>query len=319
MRGDVRYFAHSLRARRHVGPAHTLVEYPVPALGALELPWRLVRAVGLATAYDPVIVVLALLTDAAFMLMLVRWTRPAEPWGGLTWILAVPLLGATAYARFDLLPGVLVGAMVLLADVTHGSPPCAWPSPPGSQAWPALLIPGLVSAARRRGAVLLAVVVTGAVLVVASVAYASWGRLFSPLTYQSQRGLQIESIVATPVMMARLIHPHWWRAFYSVHHAYEVVGPGTHLLLQVSTGLTVLLALLLLGTWVVLFVRRRPLPAAGLVWLTLAAVTGFVATKVFSPQYMLWVLPPAAAGLVVLGKSRRLVVWTATALVRRRP
>ena len=63
-------------------------------------------------------------------------------------------------------------------------------------------------------------------------------RLFSPLTWQSGRGLQIESVWATPLMVARAFDPARWTVRYSTFQAYEVFGPGVSALLVVSTAAT---------------------------------------------------------------------------------
>jgi hypothetical protein len=312
---DLRYFAASFRALGQLGVARTLVEYPVPAFGVLVGPWACLRALGLERDYGSAVVLLALITDAAFLWLLARCGRPGAVIGPWVWVLAVPLLGATTLARFDLLPGVLVGAAVLLAARHPRTAGLFLALGTGVKLWPVLVVPGLLAAVRRRGATLLVMTVSGGALVAVSLAVAGGPRLVSPLTYQSQRGLQIESVAATPAMLARVVRPHRWLVSFSTHHAYEVRGPGTTWLTDASTVATGAFALLLVVTWVVAFRRRETLGAEAFVWLTLAAVTGFVATgKVFSPQYLLWVMPAAAAGLVVAG-SRRLVQWVVAALV----
>jgi hypothetical protein len=118
-------------------------------------------------------------------------------------------------------------------------------------------------------------------------------------------------------MVGRAVHPHWWRVFYSTHHAYEIVGPGVRWLVDASTVATSLFALLLLVTWVLVLHAHDRLTVEGLVWLTLAAVTGFITVgKVLSPQYLLWVLPIGAAGLAVVEQgARRLLPWMVLALL----
>jgi hypothetical protein len=316
--GDASYFEQSLDVLRQAGVGHTLVEYPLPAVAVLLVPWLAAAVTGLGYAH--LLTTAALATDLAFLALL-RWGSGSR-WGlpCLAWLLGVPLLGATAFARFDLVPGVLAGAALLLLVRRPGLALVAATVATAVKLWPALLLPGLLAAVRRTRTGLPLVAGVGGGLVLASLLVAGWGRLVSPLTYQADRGLQIESVAATPAMLS------WWRdpvssqVFYAPSHSYEVLGPGVGTLLSLTTGATLLLGLGLLAAWarlVVLVAGGRRLSADGAVWLSLAAVTGFVVTgKVLSPQYLLWLLPMAAAGLAVAGPSRtRLAVWTGLLLV----
>ncbi len=315
VRGDLTYFAQSLESLRRDGIGTTLVEYPVPAVAALLVPWQVARLLGLTHGFDLLVVAMAVLTDGAFLLLLHRAGGPGRVTGSLVWVLAVPLLGATAYARFDLLPGVLVGAALLLLVRRPAVAGACLAVATAVKLWPALLIPTAVAAARRRGPATLGVVGAGLALVAVTVLVSGWSRLLSPLTYQDSRGLQIESLPATPAMLARLAHPERWQVFYSAHHAYEVVGPGTRWLLLVSTVATVALGCVLVAAWVRVW-RGPAVSTDGLVWLLLASVTGFVASgKVLSPQYLLWLTPAAAAGLAAArDPGGRLLRWTVLAL-----
>lgn len=316
--GDVSYFEQSLDALSQAGPAHTLVEYPLPAVGVLLVPWLAAAVTGLGYAH--LLTAAALATDLGFLALL-RWGSGPR-WGlpCLAWLLGVPLLGATSFARFDLVPGVLAGAALLLLVRRPGLALAAATVATAVKLWPALLLPGLLAAVRRSRNGLVLVAGLGGGIALLSVLVAGWGRLLSPLTYQADRGLQIESVAATPAVLS------WWRdpsasqIFYAPSHSYEVTGPGVATLVALTTVATLLLVLGLLAAWArlaVLVTSGRRLSPDGAVWLSLAAVTGFVVTgKVLSPQYLLWLLPMAAAGLAVTGPSRtRLAVWTGLLLV----
>jgi len=60
-----------------------------------------------------------------------------------------------------------------------------------------------------------------------SLAIAGYSRLVSPVNWQAARGLQIESVSATPLMLARAVHPHGtWDIRTSKYKATEMFGPA---------------------------------------------------------------------------------------------
>lgn len=329
--GDVQYYRSSLDALAETGVGQTLVEYPVPGLGLLALPWALLELLGRPGLYAPTVATLALLTDAAFLGLLMhtrRWGRHDHTLAGITtaewvWLLAVPALGATVYARFDLVPGILVGVAVLYAAhrpaVAAGIAAVAT----SLKYWPAIMLPSLAAlrASRRRVAATVAAV--GGVLALASLVSGGWERLFTPFTWQGDRGLQIESVAATPAMIGWALGPGPYSSAYTQHNAWEIFGPGVGLLLwltrMATIALVVVLGLLWWRAWRSLADPSQGRAVDAVVWLCLAAVAGFIVTsKVFSPQYLLWLLPAAAAGLVAVRDEacwRRLRSWACLLVV----
>ncbi len=315
VRGDLGYFAASLAALPHVGLADTLVEYPLPGVVVIALPWLFVHLVGAPGSYDETVIAFSMVADAVFMVLLVCYAGRTRRAALIVWLLAVPALGATTYARFDLVPGILAGVALLLLHrhprVAAGSAALAT----GLKLWPALVLPALAAPASTRRLVVRVVAVTGAVLATAIVVVAGWGRLVSPLTWQAERGLQIESVAATPAMVGWALSRADYTVAFTEHHAYEVAGPGTKALLQVSGIASLLLVPLLLWLWALALRRGRDVTIETVAWLALTAVGAFMVTsKVLSPQYMLWLLPLAAAAVAV-AQSRALRAWAALLLV----
>ena len=310
--GDAAYFDISINAVPDVGLEATLTEYPLPAVPVVAVPWLAARVLGVD--YGPMLMTAAVLTDLTFAVLLARLGRSRlAVWG---WVVAIPLLGTTSFARFDLLPGILCGVAVLLM-VGHPRVAAACAAVATAvKLWPVLVLPGLLAVARpRRGATVVVLAVGGA-LALGSVAAAGWARLFSPLSFQAERGLQIESVAATPAMLAWWLVPERWQvAYVQASHAYEIDGAGVGLLVTVSTLATLVYVVLLAAAcWWLWRFRDRVGPGLA-VWFMLAAVTGFtVVGKVLSPQYLIWLLPIALAGLAV-ADSRVLRSWVAGLLV----
>ena len=314
-RKDVWYFAHSLDHLHRRGLGHTLVEYPVPAVAVIALPWLVAKALGMVHAYVRLFALVALATDLAFTVLVAR--RAVDRTAVLTWLAAVPLLGAMSYFRFDLLPAVLVGAAILLLAARPRLAMLCVSVATAVKLWPALVVPPLLAGVRRRWRNLAVVVVSGTVLAALSVAAAGWARLVSPLLFERHRGLQIESVWATPAMVAWALRAAPLR-ITTRFHARELVGSWVPPLLAASTVWLVLVVLgLLLLWWRMLRDRHRLASAEQVVWVSLAAICGFmVAGKVLSPQYLIWVLAAVVGGLAVVGgSSRRLVRWTVLLLV----
>ena len=315
---DLKYYASSLASLDADGIGATLREYPVPAFVVLALPYGLLHLLGLTAEYPLVVFLSAVLLDAWFLrTLLARTAAPAASraavWG---WLAATPALGALCYARFDLLPGVLVAlALLALAEAPRRAAVLAVLAT-GVKYAPALVLPGLAAPARTRLGVVASGALAGLGLVALSIAVGGWDRVVSPLTYQERRGLQIESVAATPVMVRWGFVPGDHEIFYASSKAWEVRGPGVDAMLTASTVASVVLLGVLVVLWALAWLRV-PGPETGLpavVWLTLAAILAFViGGKVLSPQYLLWVLPPACAGLALLDGAdrRRLGRWTA--------
>jgi hypothetical protein len=202
------------------------------------------------------------------------------------------LLGPIALARFDYWPALL--AVAAVAALVARRPVLACGFAAGGAAvkvYPAVLIPlALIELWRRRGArgaaegAALAVAVAGAIalpfLIVAPHGIA-WA-----LQRQLNRPLQVESLPAAFFALAHVIagvHLHVVKSAGSDN----LVGSGPHL---ASTLSGVVTAVAVLAVYVVY--ARSSHTREDLVVASAAAVTAYVAfSKVFSPQYLVWLIP----------------------------
>ena len=304
VRHDVLYYWRSLHDLFHGTPvSQTLREYPLPVLLTM-LPQYLL-AVGNRHVMLILFAASMLAVDAWFLRALVRASeRPWSP-AATFWIVFVPLMGSLSYFRFDLIPAVLTG-LAMLGALTRPAKAGAFVAVgAGLKLWPGLLLPAvLVDRARWRTAVT-SFAATGAVLVLASVLLGGPARLVSPLRWQSGRGLQIESIPATPLMVANAFHPHGiWRIYNSRYKAFEIHGAGAGGLLTASS----IVQVAAVAFFVVLWVRAlRTAPSTDLMgWMCVATVALMTVTnKTLSPQYILWLGGPIAVLLVQTPLDRR--------------
>ena len=317
MVGDVYYYHRKLRALFDVGLSQTLNEYPTPVVWILLLPYGATG--GSRVGYLVAFLTFMLLLDAGFTYALYRSAGRRHDRAIDFWLLFVFLIGALSYLRFDLLPAVLAGGALLAARRRPWVTGALAGLGAAVKLWPALLIPSFLAFRPDRRPAGIAFVAVGFGLAGVSLLAGGWSRLVSPLTWQSGRGLQIESIWGAPLMVARAIRPSGWTVDTSPFQAFEIFGPGVKFWVQVS-NLATLVGLAVLA---LLFVRAfragggTPV-AVGFLVLTTVAVM-IVTNKTLSPQYLLWLGGPAAALLLLRGNAvaeeRLAIRRTAYALV----
>lgn len=303
--GDVHYYWRRISTLAEAGLPGTLREYPTPVVWFLSLPQ--IGGGGSRVGYLVAFILLMLALDAVLTYLLWRGAGRRHDLAIDFWIAYVVLVGPLCYTRFDMVPAVLAGGALLAARRRPWLTGALTGLGAAIKLWPALLAGAFAVRRRGRGPMLGAFAGVGFGLAALSLAAGGASRLFSPLTWQSGRGLQIESVWATPLMVARAFDPTRWTVRYSTFQAYEVFGPGVSTLLVVSTAATVVG----LGLTVVLFARgfRNPdVGAVGLGLLVLATIAiTTITNKTLSPQYLLWLGGPAA--VLLLSRDREGPQW----------
>jgi hypothetical protein len=235
-------------------------------------------------SYAKAFFVLAFLADLAVLLLLLyAGLRPGKTLRGTwVWVAGVPLLGPTVYARYDVMV-TAVAVAGLLAGARH---PRVMGVLVGFGAmlkvWPALLLLG----ARKRGAWGWA---GGTVAALAVLFAATMPGAFAFLTFQRDRGTEVESLGSLVFHVAR--HFGWNGRVLLNYGSVEFLGPYVTLVSSAALFLTgVAFGWLLL--WRLMATRFLPNTLADAAFV---AVLMFTATsRVISPQYMVWLLGAAA-------------------------
>lgn len=316
--GDVNYYFDHLSVMNQAGAAQTMQEYPTPVLWVLSLP--MILGLGNTVGYAVAFACLMLTLDALFTLSLWRFGGARRGQAIIVWSLFLTLTGPTAYLRFDLVTSVLAGWALI----------AAWRKRPviagaiislaaAVKLWPALLWPALCGGSRPRAwRVTIAMAVTGGALALGSIAWAGWDRLLSPLTYQSDRGLQVESVFASVPMLLRALHIGDYAVTVSRYQAFEIWGTGVSYWLAAVSIAAIAGYVVIAAVYVAWLVRGHGRMIEGCV-LTLLVITILIVTnKTFSPQYIIWIGGPLAVTVLVAGqKDANDALWADPAVEKR--
>jgi hypothetical protein len=270
-------------------------QYPPGAAIVIEAP-RVIRSLT-GMSYYSAFYALALLSDLLIFLMVVYrcWRTAAETGhekadylGAYAYVGAIFMLGPFVFGRYDIAVTMLAAAGLAVTLRT-----AAWTWRVRGAAiglgalvkiWPVALIFGLPRGERGRRAVtwsVLGAAVPGAALLMLP------GSL-SFLRQQHGRGLEVESVLATPFLLAR----HW--GYHGVIRnrfgSFEIVGPGIGTISRFCEVLT------LLGfCWLLWWRRRARLTeerwTEGLYYDTalVAVMISVITSRVLSPQYLVWI------------------------------
>ena len=291
--GDVFYYHGKISALFSVGLDRTLYEYPTPVVWILWLPYG--ASFGNRVGYLVAFIAFMLALDALFTYALWRSAGRRHDVAIDFWLIFIPLIGPLCYLRFDMLPAVLAGGALLAARHKPWITGALTGLGAAIKLWPALLIGAFMSYRADRRPAGLAFVIVGFSLALISLIFGGWSRLISPLTWQSDRGLQIESIWATPLMLVRAVRPLSWIVDMSRYQAYEIFGPGVDAWVTISNFATLLgLALIILLTIRAFRYDGSTPVAIGFVIIAIVAIMT-ITNKTLSPQYLLWLGGPMAA------------------------
>jgi hypothetical protein len=292
--GDVAYYARSLNLLFHGGTLRdTLQEYPLPVL-ALLVPQYLLGAFN-QVAFTVIFVVSMLAVDAIFAGYL--WRGDGRRRGDATnlWLWFVPLVGPMAYFRFDLVPAVLAGGAVLVAVRRPALAGALTAVGAALKLWPAVMMPTFLIRRTDRKQVLIGFCSTGLILGGLALGLGGIGRTMSPLHWQAARGLQIESVLATPLMFCRMVDATPWDLHVSPFKSYEIFGPGVSAFIKLSSIATIVGGLtLVLLWWRATKSKNTSAETLGWVFLSTALIVT-ITNKTLSPQYLLWIGGPIAA------------------------
>ncbi len=250
--------------------------------------------------YVPTWLTFVMIVDAAAFAVITAFGRdPRVARVGWWWLGFLLLLGPVALGRIDsvMVPVAIVGMLAL------GSMPrvaavlltiATW-----IKVWPAALIGAIVVAVRERWTIALTALITSAVIGGIALLLGAGANVFSFISQQTGRGLQVESPIGTFWM---------WDAFVTgssrslVYYdqailTYQVVGPGAVTAAALTTPILAIVtaALLVLGF---VAIRRGADADRLLPPLALAITTALILfNKVGSPQFVTWLAVPIVFGL----------------------
>lgn len=298
---DVRYYYGGMEEGLHQG----LREYPLVGL----LPAHLARVAPTndSSGYIGFFILLTLLMDAAFLAFVLYQRSFASSRAGrviaaVLWIVTTALHGTLFLSRLDLFPSLLVGLSTALLATAPIWAAVILAAATMTKLWPGILAIGLVGSFRARTTYLKVGAFAGTLVLLAALVMLLGGpdRLLSPFEYQEVRGIQVESVAASLLMLvAATVGPANYTVEFAESKSFEITGPGDTTVLAVADAAFLALFVLAFGWAVYRFLARSSVAntrSTVVLWLCLILALILV-NKVFSPQYILWVIPTLLVAL----------------------
>ena len=245
------------------------------------------------------LVLVTLLNSIAFGIVTGWGRRPDRISVGWWWVGFLALLGPIALGRIDSItvPIALVGVSYIATRPRAAAillMAAAW-----IKVWPGALVIAMVVASRERWRVLGVAVATSAIVVGIALSLGSGSNVFSFVTQQTGRGLQVEAPISTFWMWQAAAHLPGASVYYDTDIlTWQVRGQGVAVASALMTPL-LLIIVAVIAALGVRAVRRGASAAAVLPPLMLAILVGMIAfQKVGSPQFISWLAVPVVLGLI---------------------
>lgn len=176
--------------------------------------------------------------------------------------------------------------------------------------WPAALIATAVFFLKKRIAIALSAAVMSLAIVVIALALGAGSNIYSFLSQQTSRGLQIESLTATPYLWLAKLSPQTAKVFFDYEIVtYQVSGPGVEFLTSLTT---VLLGILVAAVLVIGLTKYKAGASSHEIFITASmAIVAILLTfnKVGSPQFIFSLAAPILASFIFRMRSSKQLVW----------
>lgn len=308
-RGDIVYYFRGLHPLKFQPPTPKDITIPLeeyPDAGTWPLRFLKLITPESLPVFVIAFVLFNITLSGGFLYFILRGAHHPSPEtdakirAGWFWTIFCAVSGPILLTRLDMIPGLLVAfsaallvSMPALAAVLLGFATM-------SKLWPGVLAAGLVGSYRaastwRR---LLWFFASLATFALVTITLSGVERLISPLTYQDERGLEIESIAATPFMLASPFFPDTWTIALAPSKSFEIFGPGISAGIR-ATSIALLATLVVaLGGAIFRFLRGGWTHDYAIGFFTLLVLLLIVSNKMFSPQYLTWVGPLVAVFLM---------------------
>jgi len=292
------------------------LEYPPYAIPLFVAPWLVSHEPkNFQIAFGMLVILMDSLIKALLLWEGFRRNKGVAGFVPLViYCVTVPFLRYFYLQRYDIFPAIIT----LVALLCFARNRFAWAGAilgiaAGVKMYPALLGPVLWALAIRQqqGTRFATSVAVALVPLLALSFFLPWWRF---MAFHGERGLQVESLYASVLWLGHLlgfIEAKW----SSVKAWMEVTGPLAQWVVPWAKFLMLATTLgsVAFSTWVA--ARLSKLDVFQLARLALVPLLAFVAFNiVFSPQYMIWLLPLAALGLLGGKKWPMLLIAGATAV-----
>ncbi|WP_345479316.1 glycosyltransferase 87 family protein [Amnibacterium soli] len=234
--------------------------------------------------------------DGVALVLVARRSRALAWW----WLAFTLLLGPVAVSRIDgvALPIAIVGVLLLAERPAVAAvllTIATW-----IKVWPAAVLAAVLLTGRRTAATVSAAALTSAVVIGLALIAGARGTVFSFVSAQATRGIQVEAPVALPWLWSAALGDPGVGVYYDTSIlTFQLRGEGVAAVAAVMTPVLAIGVLVI--TLLALLARMRGAdPAEVLAVAALGYVGAVIAlNKVGSPQYLTWYVAPVLLGLLV--------------------